>query len=125
GVEVALRAYPDVVPDAAEAVEAALDVRLGADEDSVPDLERLEVLEAGPGADLDAVPEGGGACAPYDASHHGVEGALALGEAGVEVEQPLGLARPRDVLGQADLDLRVGLGPPQAVDGADYAVCHA
>ena len=48
-VEKGLRADPDIVADHAGAIEAALDIGLGADEDALADLESLRVLEPGTG----------------------------------------------------------------------------
>ncbi len=57
GIEVALRADPDVVADHAASVESTLEVGLCADEHAVADLEGLQVLEADAAADLHAVAE--------------------------------------------------------------------
>src|SRR5262245_12918547 len=52
GVEVRLRANPNVIADDCRPVVASLNVGLRADEDTVADLERLQVLEAYATADL-------------------------------------------------------------------------
>src|SRR5215472_9056826 len=124
-VEVRLRADPHVVADPAGAVEPALDVRLGADEHAAADLERLHVLEAGAGADAQAVADAPAGGPPDDAPHHGVELALARREPRVEVEQAGQVVAGPEAGGQPDLELGVGHQLAQAVDRADYAFCHA
>src|SRR5262245_5700927 len=88
GVEVRLRSDPDVVADDARPVVAPLDVGLRADEHRVADLGAIEVLEAGAGADDQAVAGRARRGAPDRAPHHDVDRPLARYEAGVELDEP-------------------------------------
>ena len=56
-VEIGLRADPDVVANLAGAVEAALNIGLGANEDAGADLKRLGMLEACAGPTLRPAPQ--------------------------------------------------------------------
>ena len=69
------------------AVEAALDVRLRADEHAVADLERLEMLESDAAADLQAVSAAPCGGAPDTAPHHDVQWTLAGREPRVELDE--------------------------------------
>ena len=70
-----------MIADDRRTVEAALDIRVGADEHAVSEHERLEVLEPDAAADVQSMSAPASRGAPDAATHHDVEGAVASGEA--------------------------------------------
>src|SRR5437660_5452687 len=117
-VHVRLRSDPHVVADPAGAIEPALDVRLGADEDAGADLERLQVLEADAGPDAHPVAEPPAGGPPDGAPHHRVELAVARREARVQVEQAEQVVAGPQAGREPDLELGVRHRLAPAVDGA-------
>ena len=86
-IHVRLRTDPDVVADDRRAVEASLNVGLGADEDAVADLEGLEMLEPGAAADLQAVSASACGGSPDATAHHDVNRPLTRGESRIELDE--------------------------------------
>jgi hypothetical protein len=74
-------ADPDAVADGASAVEAPLQIRLGADDHAVAQLEGLEVLEADSTANVQRTSHAARQGTEEHPAHHGVEIAITMGEA--------------------------------------------
>jgi hypothetical protein len=108
-----------MVADPADAIDAALDHRLLADEHAVADLERLRMTKHDRSADAQAVAARARHRAQHDPAHQGVELGLALNEAAVECRQPTRVVLLPQVIGELALEWRVGLHRPAAVHGGD------
>ncbi len=123
-IEIALRSDPDVIANPARAIEAALDERLGSDEDVIPDLKRLEVLEANTWTDSHTVPEASTRRTPNRAAHQRIEVAVGGREARVQPDQLLEVHRLAKLIGQTNFVLSVAALLAFSVDRPDYSFCH-
>ena len=87
GIEVSLRSDPDIISYFCNTVKASLYISVGADENTIPDLERLQMLKANTGADLQHVTDSASDSPPNCPPHQAVQLAIAMRKPGVVFEQ--------------------------------------
>src|SRR5919202_2005764 len=120
-VEVRLGPDPHVIADAARPVEATLEVGPGPDEHAIANRERLDVLEANPGADTDAVPERPAGGTPDRTPHEPIELSVADGVPRVQVDQLRPAVLVAQPLRQADLEIGISRRRGYAMHRGDQA----
>src|SRR5690606_17719459 len=120
GVEIGLRADPDLVANLAMAIKAPLDIGAGADEDIGADVEGFEMLEADLAADLQTRTAGTGAGLEDQFAHQRIELAVAGGKAGIGVEE-MAVVVFGQPFGEAGLEGGIAGSTVAAVDGLDRA----
>jgi len=120
-IHIRLRPDPDMSADFCDAIEAPLNIGLGSEEDSVPDLKGFQVLESHPAANPNTVAKCAREGSPDGSPHHVVQCAVPVCKPGILFQQcVLGIVRPK-MAGEVHLKGRIWFDLMIAVDGAHGA----